>query len=879
MSSIRIRGSINFGIFFVLAILVILLPSSLAYGQPALIIDFNASDSGNTQSVLTWTNPPDPSLAEVVVRRKIGSYPTNNSDGVLVFQDVTPLQGKQSVLDSGLVNDTTYFYAVYSSDNTGNWNDTTTQGLNGDRGVPSGFLYMHTYLDFPTGRQGFMTALDTATGNLNWTTMPSIGLATDGVDIAGTNDSEPGPDADFPPGKKFGYKWEDIDFNGIWDAGEPPLASWTVILRDYAGNWVGEMQTDSRGYYEFSGLEPGAYTVEEVLLPGWNQTFPPGGKYTFTIPTSNQELEDGLNNFGNQRLGTKFGYKWEDINGDGDWDAGEPPLAGWTIWIEGWVVVAPGPIFGQFGPIATVTDADGFYWFDELPCGGYEVWEDIQPGWVVTSPPGGMHFFTITSGSVDGPNDFGNKPNKKSGHKWEDTDGDGVWDWDELPLEGWEIILEDWLGFEIDRTTTDASGYYEFKGIPPGDYQVEEVLKPGWIQTFPGGLGFHAFTIDDGQELTDNDFGNKRIPLGYAFGFKWEDKDGDGVWDPDEPPLKDWEIVLRDSREHEIARTTTDEIGFYEFAGLAPDDYMVMETQQSGWVQTFPPSKLHEFTIEEDSLEGPNNFGNARPGHTEGWKWEDRNGNGVWDSGEPPLAGWEILLKDKDGNVIARQTTNANGNYQFKNLPPGEYVIEEVSKAGWEQTFPSAPGSHSIKIFSGAWIYPYNFGNKTDLRGTIIGGEGHYDQEEKSITVPIPGHGFFFMTLRNNASAPLAYHYRVEWIDQPEDVTYWAWPEPYPQLLPGQETQEFLPLFYVGPGARPGKYQFRIIMADQAGKEYEVDPFLILTSPYPTTGHNTNLLALSAIFAMIAGAYFILKHKGKFPERSQQHNTRRNYRG
>ena len=40
------------------------------------------------------------------------------------------------------------------------------------------------------------------------------------------------------------------------------------------------------------------------------------------------------------------------------------------------------------------------------------------------------------------------------------------------------------------------------------------------------------------------DFGNWLNPLPDIAGYKWNDLDGDGVWDADEPGLNDWDIYL-----------------------------------------------------------------------------------------------------------------------------------------------------------------------------------------------------------------------------------------------------------------------------------------------------------------------------------------------
>ena len=50
-----------------------------------------------------------------------------------------------------------------------------------------------------------------------------------------------------------------------------------------------------------------------------------------------------------------------------------------------------------------------------------------------------------------------------------------------------------------------------------------------------------------------------------------------------------------------------------------------------------------------------------------GMKFEDLNGNGAKDSGEPGLEGWTIKLK-KDGTEVASTQTAADGAYSFTGI-------------------------------------------------------------------------------------------------------------------------------------------------------------------------------------------------------------------
>jgi len=74
-----------------------------------------------------------------------------------------------------------------------------------------------------------------------------------------------------------GYKFRDDNGNGVWEPhlGEPPLAGWTIELRDQLGNVLQTTTTGPDGKFCFLGLtSPGTYVVCEVLQNGWVNTTP-----------------------------------------------------------------------------------------------------------------------------------------------------------------------------------------------------------------------------------------------------------------------------------------------------------------------------------------------------------------------------------------------------------------------------------------------------------------------------------------------------------------------------------------------------------------------------------------------------------------------------
>ena len=81
-----------------------------------------------------------------------------------------------------------------------------------------------------------------------------------------------------PLGSIEGSKWEDLNANGIWEAGEKPLAGCTIYI-DSVNNetldpWELSTVTDANGKYGFDGLGQGEYLIREVAQAGWIQTAP-----------------------------------------------------------------------------------------------------------------------------------------------------------------------------------------------------------------------------------------------------------------------------------------------------------------------------------------------------------------------------------------------------------------------------------------------------------------------------------------------------------------------------------------------------------------------------------------------------------------------------
>lgn len=488
-----------------------------------------------------------------------------------------------------------------------------------------------------------------------------------------------------------GRKFNDLNGNGILDAGEPGLANWRIRLSQ-GGVPVDSTLTDANGDYALLNLSPGTYTVTEQVQTGWILTSTPS---SYTITVTNGSFSPN-NSFGNFQLGSTRGQIFNDVNGNGVKDAGEAGLSGWRVRLSKSGVQVD----------STLTDGSGNYTFSSMTSGTYIVSGQVQSGWTQTLPPSsGTYTVTITSGTNSTGNDFGNfQFGSISGMKFVDLNGNGIKDNGEGGLQGWQIKLS---GSASGNTTTDANGNYVFSNLLVGTYTVTEVSQNGWTQSFPSS-GSYSIVVSSGTNATNKDFGN--FQASSITGTKFNDVNKNGARDLGEPGLSGWRIRLS-KNSVPVDSALTDGSGNYSFVGLVPGAHTVSEASQIGWEQTFPsPSGQYSLALTSGSVITGKDFGNFQPASISGIKFNDINGNGQRDTSDPVLSGWRIRLI-RGGLEVDSALTDVNGAYQFQDLPTATYTVSEATQSGWVQTAPLSPGTYTVLLTSGVNVTGENFGN------------------------------------------------------------------------------------------------------------------------------------------------------------------------
>ena len=496
------------------------------------------------------------------------------------------------------------------------------------------------------------------------------------------------------------YVWVDVNHDGTQNEIGMGIEGVTVALYNGAGTLVDTTLTDATGYYRFWGLDPTTpYRV--VLANAADYTSGPLAPYELTLQNVGGDALDsdaaiiaslaeitsaptgvaGSNtttyDFGFWQKASLGDYVWEDSDGNGAQDSGEPGVSGVTV-----------RLFAQAGtPLGTTTtNSAGYYRFDNLVPGTYYVVFDKSTaigtgadgnpyvGYRYTSPnatgdeindsdpdsAGRTALITLVGGQHDPRWDAGITPplppgpNSIGDFTWIDLDQDGFQDPTEPVLPGVTVTLLDANGFGITSLVTDGTGRYLFAGLPDGDYSLRFEPPPGYILT----------KLDDALTADDTS-------------------------DSDAHPASGLTVI-----------TNLDN-------GAAAENDM---TWDAGFIPTF-------------------SLGNV--------VWLDANDDGLFGVSEQAIAGVTVKLFAADGtteilvgpdgvlgsadDAAGGVVTNASGHYLLTNLPAGDYIVEITPPVGHLSSVGNGVNPALTGTYEGAAVDQDTTAVDNDDNGTTVG--------------------------------------------------------------------------------------------------------------------------------------------------------------
>ena len=366
-------------------------------------------------------------------------------------------------------------------------------------------------------------------------------------------------------------------------------------------------------------------------------------------------------------------------------------LDGWTVFVDD-----NGDGLLDTGETNTTTSGGGYWQICDLDSGTtYRVCEVNQTGWTPFDPASGCRSVTAGDDPVTNVN-FTNAENEYclSGYKLDNRTKE--------TLPGWLITVYNSTGVPVGFNTTNATGQWQVCGLVNGTYTVCETNHTKWTPIDPES-GCQDVTIaGEGEHLHKVNFTNFNTtwfgePEYCLSGYKLDNRTGSS--------LEGWTINVTNSSGL-VDTVTTDADGWWQVCHLVNGTYTVCETNQTGWTPIDPASDCQEVKIagENESLYKVN-FSNARHACMSGHKYDART--------EDMLGGWTIFI-DTNGNSTLdsgeRSTiTDGNGYWEICGLSPGDYMVCEVLKPGWNAIHP-VTGCQSVPL-AGANVTDIDFSN------------------------------------------------------------------------------------------------------------------------------------------------------------------------
>ena len=204
----------------------------------------------------------------------------------------------------------------------------------------------------------------------------------------------------------------------------------------------------------------------------------------------------------------------------------------------------------------------------------------------------------------------------------------------------------------------------------------------------------------------------------------------------------------------------TDADGKYSFPGLALGEYTVSVVDPtSGPLAGTKPTEAYtgrykttaDVTIAEATGSVIDvNFGFVKPASVGDKVWMDVNRDGIQDADEPAMPGVTVTLTradgsavtDASGNPVAAVTTDANGQYKFENLLPGDYKVSFTNPAGYEATVSDAGSDRALDS------------NGTEASVTLAQGQDDATVDYGLVGTGVIGDQLFVDVNQNGGGAP-----------------------------------------------------------------------------------------------------------------------------
>ena len=454
-----------------------------------------------------------------------------------------------------------------------------------------------------------------------------------------------------------GITYRDLNHNGLYDAGDQPYSGVAINLTNSNGGLVATATTDSTGAYKFRGLAAGTYTLtpdSTTYTAGWISS-PATRIRSVTITSNVTALDFGLQ----PPVATIAGSVFADLDSNNIIDGSDYGLQGLIVTLTA----------NSNGSTTTqTTDATGNYAFTNLATGSYSV--AIDPA---NLPSGYNSLFTGTFTLGQNSNITFNLPlrlNGLVGVAYRDLNSNAVNDAGDQPYAGIVVQLTNSNGAPVGTTTTDSTGTYSFRGLVADTYTTAidmTTVDAGWASVPTSRIR----TLTNTANLTGLDFA-LQPPNGQINGKVFLDVDGNGVYDGSDTPMAGVAVKLQ-RPDNSIITASTDATGMYNFSSLSNGNHVISVDAASLPVGHYSLLASRTVAISGNTINDMD-FSIRRNSVT-GLLFTDNDRNRRYGAGDTLLANVVVKLRPTAGGPSVTSTTDAGGNYLFRGIADGSYVL------------------------------------------------------------------------------------------------------------------------------------------------------------------------------------------------------------
>ena len=407
-------------------------------------------------------------------------------------------------------------------------------------------------------------------------------------------------------------------------------------------------------------------------------------------------------------VSTAAGIVFRDTNGNGQRDDGEPGIPGVTV-------IASAPV----GAVGTVTSPDGTYSF-EMNTSSFSISADTS-----TLPDGWWDLTTSReSYTLNVPPDFF-APNINFGYRevqpasaqgivFEDGDGDGVYDDGEPGLPGVTILVTtDDDAATVTTVTTDGDGRWIYES---GTIDHRVTVDPGslpWPAELTTGRESYNLNVPPDFFAPNINFGYQEVPPANAYGVVFEDANGNGERDDGEPGIPDVILVAIHDETGAPITTTTDANGEWSLQATPIDHRVTVDPGSLPWPAELTTGReSYNLNVPPDFFAPNIDFGyrEVEPAAAAGTVFEDTDGNGQQDDGEPGLPGVVLWIADRDTGDLTTVTTDGDGRWRFE-APVFVYRISvDPASLPWPAESTTGRESYTLNVPPGFIAPNLDFG-------------------------------------------------------------------------------------------------------------------------------------------------------------------------